>query len=260
LNTQEPRSKPPSLLADDEASDASSRITLESDASSLQSETPIRRRRLIIIAIGIAAVAFAVLGVGGAFRGSSPSPSQTLPVSAESLVASNAAVDGGVAAGDAPKARNALPAGETDGLGEVDGVATIVAEEPGSPFESLPQASTEVSNPTVAASNLPRPTLPKAPLIKRATPHARADATTAVDADADLLAVMLEHLDRKPVPTKAAKKRASRGSNTLAGTALLPQDCPPANTEAGVTCRQRFCAAHIGEDVVNCPTAASETP
>ncbi|MBE1161086.1 hypothetical protein [Dyella acidiphila] len=113
-------------------------------------------------------------------------------------------------------------------------------------------ASSASSKDTAALGDMFAPHAAGKPPMLIAHAAKRGDASGS-DSDVDLLAVLINHLEVNEAAGKKAHGRHAK--KATADDDVLPQDCPPANTEAGVTCRQRFCAAHAGQGDASCPAA-----
>jgi hypothetical protein len=267
LDPQEPRSKAPSLLTGDappaQTSKSPERILSGLQGSSASVSKPARSRRWIwpVALAGVAVAAIILLDVGGVFEPSKPVPSSLLT----SAPSEPAATEPDRPASTAPA--NAAPATASSATAAVGGkpstgsqnAAVILADQ----FGPASSSSTASATPAAAASTASKDTAAlgdmfaphaadKKPLIPIAHTAKRGDAANG-DSDVDLLAVLIKHLEVNDTP---GKKHARHGKKATADEEVLPQDCPPANTEAGVTCRQRFCAAHTGQGDASCPAAS----
>lgn len=213
--------------------------------------------------LGVAAAAIVLLDLGGVFEPSKPVPPPALATTSSEP----AATPNEQPATATPAANtNAAPAAATSAAATAGKPATgsqnaavILADQFGPASSSstasatAKPASSASSKDTAALGDMFAPhAADKKPLIPVARTAKRADGTTNADSDVDLLAVLIKHLE---VNDATGKKRARHGKKATAAEEVLPQDCPPANTEEGVACRQRFCAAHTGQEDASCPAA-----
>ena len=268
MDPQEPRSKAPSLLTGDappaQASKSPERILSGLQGSSASVPKPASSRRWIwpVALLGVAVAAIILLDVGGVFEPSKPVPPPAL-ASAPSSEPAATAVEHPTstpAANAAPAtASSATVAASKPATGGSQNAAVILADQFGPASSSSTAATTAAPAPSASSKDTaalgdmfaPHAADKKPPLVAAARTAKRGDATNG-DSDVDLLAVLIKHLE---VSDPTGKKHARHGKKATADEEVLPQDCPPANTEAGVACRQRFCTAHAGQGDASCPAA-----
>lgn len=271
MDPQEPRSKAPSLLSGDappaQASKSPERILSGLQGSSASVPKPARSRRWIwpVALVGVAVAAIVLLDVGGVFEPSKPvpppalasTPSEPAATPAEQPATATPVANTNAAPATAASAATAAAGKPSTGS---QNAAVILADQFGPASSSSTAAATAApasstpSKDTAALGDMfaPHAGDKKTPLVPAARVAKRSDGTNA-DSDVDLLAVLIKHLE---VNDTTGKKHARHAKKATADEEVLPQDCPPANTEAGVACRQRFCAAHTGQEDASCPAAS----
>lgn len=271
MDPQEPRSKAPSLLSGDappaQASKSPERILSGLQGSSASVPKPASSRRWIwpVALVGVAVAAIVLLDVGGVFEPSKAVPPPALastPSEPAATPAEQPAVATPVANTNAvPAAAASAAATSSKPSTGSQNAAVILADQFGPASSSSTAAATAApasstpSKDTAALGDMfaPHAADKKTPLIPAARVAKRSDGSTNADSDVDLLAVLIKHLE---VNDATGKKHARHAKKATADEEVLPQDCPPANTEAGVACRQRFCAAHTGQEDASCPAAS----
>lgn len=263
MDPQEPRSKAPSLLAGDAqpapASKSPERILSGLQGTSASVAQPARSRRWLwpLALLGVAAAAIVLLAVGGVFEPSSkPAASPSLASGPSSSVESQVASTANATPAVAPASAASVPAKPVTGS---QNAAVILADQ----FGPASSASTAAAAPASSASSkdtaalgaMFAPRVDNKPLVISTTHGLKRTDASGNDSDVDLLAVLINHLEVNDAAT-GKKAHARHAKKATADDDVLPQDCPPANTEAGVSCRQRFCTAHAGQGDASCPAAS----
>lgn len=250
MDPQDQRPKRPTLfVGDTEPTGHRNRILADIAGTTAKPARPAKTRRFGLIAVGL------VLFATAALLWLSRDEPERSPVVAATT--------------DAPVASGARSSADTEdhdtdtGGAAIDGAANqatamIVSDAPAHPAAPAAPA-TVAATPAQrqAAIELDKVFAPPSPAPVVATATERRPTSgkaTRRDDDVDLLTALMRHLDSRP--------KAPPVSGAAAAPAVQLTDaerierrlkvCPAANTVAGVNCRQRICAGHLGESP-SCP-------
>lgn len=157
---------------------------------------------------------------------------------------------------------------EADGGAKPDGTAAIMpatdeaaaaASTPAPPPNADAQALSAIFNPMESRTEQASPSAKQT--AQKTSPNARhavlRKTSGSGDSDVALLAALLEHVEETSPAERAAIRKAADRQISADPVERRMQACPPANTVAGVRCRQRICAKYQGQTPA-CPTAAGD--
>lgn len=242
MDAREPRLTSPSLLDDGDVGTSAPFVAGASPERLVATPTPRARRPRWMIGAGLVAVALVAVGLlklGGAFDGSrnrqaamvttsTPEPARAEAVAVTPSLAGN---------GETPQRTAAVILPTHDAAG----VASSAPASP-APVATVDKEASRLSS----VFNAGHKSAATAAPVSRARPRAKADGA---DSDVALLTALIKHVEVKGDVTgapPAAVKPVSIDAQMHA--------CPPANTEAGVQCRQKVCEGQAGK-VAACPAS-----
>ncbi|MGY3041071.1 hypothetical protein ACVWWQ_002702 [Rhodanobacter sp. TND4EL1] len=263
MDPKEQRSRSPSLLDADSGEPTSAakqdRILSGFQGEAEQPSTPTRSRRWLwpsmLVLVGGAAVLMLVLG--GAFDGAAQRP----PARVASVETAPAMPDEGMP--NPAVSSTALASARSTTSSDVEGytspdAAVILSGHADAGMASdvaAPAPATSVSKDAKTLSELFSP----APERRRPVPMRRATrrAAPADDSDVALLTALIRHVEVGSPASRKALGQLGPASQPLDPIEVRMQSCPPANSEAGLKCRQKLCAGHSGQAAA-CPASAPD--
>ncbi|KRE92417.1 hypothetical protein ASG87_00400 [Frateuria sp. Soil773] len=243
MDPQDQRPKRPSLfVGDTEPAAQRNRILADIAGTTAKPGRPAKARRFGWIAFGVAGVCVVALLL---WLSSDESPRSPVAATAADAPAKAAAGSEGRAGGT----------GATIDATTGQATAMIVSDAPARASQAaVPAPAAATSAQRQAAIELDKVFAPPArPAATTAAERRPAGKSTRRDDDVDLLTALMRHLDSRPkAPPGSGRAAAAVQVSEAERIERRLKVCPAANTVAGVTCRQRICAGHLGE-TPSCP-------